>query len=958
MPLSIGVNLRVTGHCNQGGRKYMEDMFCVAFQPTSDDKDLEYAFFGIFDGHGGAEAATFAKENLMDLIVKQRNFWSERDEDVLRAIRDGYMNTHIAMWRELDKWPRTASGLPSTAGTTASIAFIRKGKIYIGHVGDSAIILGYQAEGDPQWRAKSLTKDHKPESGPEMTRIQESGGKVVSKSGVPRVVWNRPRIGHKGPVRRSTHMDEIPFLAVARSLGDLWSYNSELNTFVVSPEPDVKVIPVDVKSNRCLIFGTDGLWNMLSPQAAVAIVQATDRHNEKHLIASQQTGNGADTQMWINPSKSLVDRALERWSSTRLRADNTSVVTLMLDPSGPCRKEGSHLALFKVLFNQKKDRVIHHGTHTPTTTKELENIEAVNQKIISPCMPIPPPSVSTDLDIDPKQPDSSNGNEEAVDQTLQPETVSCPEKSALSDIDTLSELQENTAIDKNIGTVDADESIQVAEISSSQMAEESGDAESKKANETNHEKSEHPDNEIKQVAEENENEKAKIDDAQTLIQSNPKSTVKFAEPEEVIPETEVSNVTRQSTFPGANEEALQPAPFVSRLRRSGGIVPVKSSSFDNGEVKNGVLNGSRHKQHPLFPARVDVRTIKRRHSLSSSQTQNAFADVTPSPDSKTYASVKSRYSRVKKSSVVGSTTVEETTKSALKTSDRGINNKRKHSAITQASVSPGIENSCAQQEPCAKRRTRSEDQRHSPTDENDPANQAMENANARLSWPTSDRRPDSSLNGASLTTLSSSSNTFQRRSLGKKATPVKAIRRSSINGSPRLQQLRGSFGLRDWDQGRNNRTTNCNSRRTINRPVTIIGPTDTSLPQRWLRSDTMAATPVKTLRSRNVDIAGHTISAQLVHQYGVVKQNRLPLPNKLKQSANGGSLQSSRVRSSSLSASKLKQANGNGGSVSTCATINPSTAGSTSGIAKKGKSPYNPSARSLSTRSRIKRLGK
>ena len=75
-------------------------------------------------------------------------------------------------------------------------------------------------------------------------------------------------------------------------LGDLWSYNSELNRFVVSPEPDVKVIPVDVKSHRCLIFGTDGLWNMLSAQSAVAIVQATDRHNENHLIASQQAGNG------------------------------------------------------------------------------------------------------------------------------------------------------------------------------------------------------------------------------------------------------------------------------------------------------------------------------------------------------------------------------------------------------------------------------------------------------------------------------------------------------------------------------------------------------------------------------------------------------------------------------------------------------------------------------------------
>lgn len=126
---------------------------------------------------------------------------------------------HSCLILRTDKWPRTPSGLPSTAGTTASIAFIRKGKIYIGHVGDSAIILGYQAEDDPQWKAKALTKDHKPESGPEMIRIQESGGKVISKSGVPRVVWNRPRIGHKGPVRRSTHIDEIPFLAVARSLG-------------------------------------------------------------------------------------------------------------------------------------------------------------------------------------------------------------------------------------------------------------------------------------------------------------------------------------------------------------------------------------------------------------------------------------------------------------------------------------------------------------------------------------------------------------------------------------------------------------------------------------------------------------------------------------------------------------------------------------------------------------------
>ena len=42
---------------------------------------------------------------------------------------------------------------------------------------------------------------------------------MIAKAGVQRVVWNRPRMDHKGPVRRSTPIDKIPFLAVARSLG-------------------------------------------------------------------------------------------------------------------------------------------------------------------------------------------------------------------------------------------------------------------------------------------------------------------------------------------------------------------------------------------------------------------------------------------------------------------------------------------------------------------------------------------------------------------------------------------------------------------------------------------------------------------------------------------------------------------------------------------------------------------
>lgn len=334
MSPSIGLNLRVTGHCNQGGRKYMEDVFSVAYQQTEDELDLEYAFFGIFDGHGGKEAALFAKEHLMDNITKHPNFWSENDDLVLKAIREGFLKTQQDMWGDLENWTKTGSGLPSTAGTTASIAFIRRGKIFIGHVGDSGIVLGEQDEDCPDvWVPRSLTRDHKPECERELARIEAAGGKVISKSGVPRVVWNRPRIGHTGPVRRSTHIDEVPFLAVARALGDLWSYNSKKDVFVVSPEPDLHVYSVDISKHRCLILGTDGAWNVLSPEAAVNAVKIAEKNNEKHML-DPEAGH-----TWQNPSKRLVDMAVEKWNAYKLRADNTSVVVVMLDPPGPPRAQ-------------------------------------------------------------------------------------------------------------------------------------------------------------------------------------------------------------------------------------------------------------------------------------------------------------------------------------------------------------------------------------------------------------------------------------------------------------------------------------------------------------------------------------------------------------------------------------------------------------------------------------------
>ena len=70
-------------------------------------------------------------------------------------------------------------------------------------------------------------------------------------------------------------------------IGDLWSYNADSDRFVVSPEPDVSVHHIDLTRDRCLIFGTDGLWNMLTPDEAVSIVKKAEFNNKSSGIDGQ-----------------------------------------------------------------------------------------------------------------------------------------------------------------------------------------------------------------------------------------------------------------------------------------------------------------------------------------------------------------------------------------------------------------------------------------------------------------------------------------------------------------------------------------------------------------------------------------------------------------------------------------------------------------------------------------------
>ncbi|XP_028734133.1 protein phosphatase 1D [Peromyscus leucopus] len=365
-------SLGVSVFSDQGGRKYMEDVtqIVVEPEPTAEEKPApvprralgqpaspalaaggpsgkgpaaardptldaaasppagrccrrrsSVAFFAVCDGHGGREAAQFAREHLWGFIKKQKGFTSSEPAKVCAAIRKGFLACHLAMWKKLAEWPKTMTGLPSTSGTTASVVIIRGMKMYVAHVGDSGVVLGIQDDPKDDFvRAVEVTQDHKPELPKERERIEGLGGSVMNKSGVNRVVWKRPRLSHSGPVRRSTVIDQIPFLAVARALGDLWSYDFFSGKFVVSPEPDTSVHTLDPQKHKYIILGSDGLWNMIPPQDAISMCQ--DQEEKKCLMGEQ--GQSC--------AKMLVNRALGRWRQRMLRADNTSAIVICISP--------------------------------------------------------------------------------------------------------------------------------------------------------------------------------------------------------------------------------------------------------------------------------------------------------------------------------------------------------------------------------------------------------------------------------------------------------------------------------------------------------------------------------------------------------------------------------------------------------------------------------------------------
>uniref|UniRef100_A0A915CT23 PPM-type phosphatase domain-containing protein n=1 Tax=Ditylenchus dipsaci TaxID=166011 RepID=A0A915CT23_9BILA len=327
--------LKITVAAAQGGRKYMEDRVHVEVVRSSSGK-LEHIYLAIYDGHGGVQASEYVRQHLHDNIKSDKLFYSEKDEDVLSAIRSGFLKTHINMQKSVDEWPMTASGYPCTAGTTASCAILRDGKL-----NENAI---------------KLTEDHKPDDKEERLRIE---GPVVLLEA--RLVFSscleRPARTHKGPVRRSTPTENIPFLAVARALGDFWSFNPDNNEYVVSPEPDVNVCCLK-SSDQFIVLASDGLTNVLPAQKT------------------------KDENFEPNHAQFLLQSTFNRWGS--LRADNVSVICVKIDnellPSGHPKNPAAMIRVTSISTQRlytNPVRVVYQGA-LDRSMQPFQRIAAVN----------------------------------------------------------------------------------------------------------------------------------------------------------------------------------------------------------------------------------------------------------------------------------------------------------------------------------------------------------------------------------------------------------------------------------------------------------------------------------------------------------------------------------------------------------------------------------------------------
>ncbi|MCS7207463.1 MAG: protein phosphatase 2C domain-containing protein [Dehalococcoidia bacterium] len=233
---------------HQGPRPTDEDAWCVLPALGGRPGTL---FAGVFDGHGGAEAARLAADLLPRLFLEAL---AAQPPGAPEAVPHAFVHAYTTASERICS--QTASG------TTAATLWVTPHGVWHAHVGDSRIV---RVAGGQVHR---LTRDHRVRDPQEFARLQALGAQFWG----PYVVL---------PDGRG--------LAVARALGD-----PAFARFVI-PTPEVGFLPPPHQETT-LVVACDGLWDVVSDAEAGALAAGhADAHQAAHhLVEEALTRNTTD----------------------------------------------------------------------------------------------------------------------------------------------------------------------------------------------------------------------------------------------------------------------------------------------------------------------------------------------------------------------------------------------------------------------------------------------------------------------------------------------------------------------------------------------------------------------------------------------------------------------------------------------------------------------------------------
>ncbi|CAN6320364.1 unnamed protein product [Urochloa humidicola] len=196
--------------------------------------DPQVALFGVFDGHGGKNAAEFAAENMPKFMAEELK--KVNGGEIEGAVKRGYLKTDEEFLK------RDESG-----GACCVTAVLQNGGLVVSNAGDCRAVLSRAG------KAEALTSDHRASREDEKERIENLGGFVVNYRGTWRVQGS---------------------LAVSRGIGD-----AHLKQWIVA-DPDTTTLLVDQQC-EFLILASDGLWDKIDNQEAVDLARPLCVNNDK-----------------------------------------------------------------------------------------------------------------------------------------------------------------------------------------------------------------------------------------------------------------------------------------------------------------------------------------------------------------------------------------------------------------------------------------------------------------------------------------------------------------------------------------------------------------------------------------------------------------------------------------------------------------------------------------------------